>query len=118
MDDGHSKKSLIKALKNEWALLWDSISFEEGDEEVQELTPEQIQKIIKSLSADRKSLNQEMESLRKEIEINSAKAESLRLVGGEAEDVIKRLDELSDRGRLLSETLVKIDEKLKLIREI
>ncbi|MGZ3804659.1 MAG: hypothetical protein ACXVB4_10640, partial [Pseudobdellovibrionaceae bacterium] len=79
-------------------------------------TRDQLNDIIKALSQDRKQLNQKLESLHKEIELNSAKLESIRLVGGRGEDVLKRINELSDMGQLLSEQLTKLDEKIKLTR--
>ncbi|MGZ3748955.1 MAG: hypothetical protein ACXWRE_15835 [Pseudobdellovibrionaceae bacterium] len=119
-EDG--SKSMVKNLKNEWALFWESIAgegqvgdaFETGKLEV--LTRDQLNDIIKALSQDRKQLNQKLESLHKEIELNSAKLESIRLVGGRDEDVLKRINELSDMGQLLSEQLTKLDEKIKLTR--
>ncbi|MGZ3742371.1 MAG: hypothetical protein ACXVB1_18540 [Pseudobdellovibrionaceae bacterium] len=113
---------MVKNLKNEWALFWESIAgegqvgdaFETGKLEV--LTRDQLNDIIKALSQDRKQLNQKLESLHKEIELNSAKLESIRLVGGRGEDVLKRINELSDMGQLLSEQLTKLDEKIKLTR--
>ncbi|HEY8271113.1 MAG TPA: hypothetical protein VIG33_09525 [Pseudobdellovibrionaceae bacterium] len=109
-------------MKNEWALFWESIAgegqtgdaFETGKLEV--LNREQLNDIIKALSQDRKRLNQKLESLHKEIELNSAKLESIRLVGGRDEEILKRINELSDIGQVLSEQLNKLDEKIKWTR--
>jgi len=119
-DDG--SKSVVKNLKNEWALFWDSISGDEKEKDAFEtgklevLNLEQLREIIKALSQDRKRLNQKLESLNKELELNSVKLESLRLVGGEDEDTLKRIGELNDIGQVLSEQLSKLDEKIKWTR--
>ncbi len=123
-EDGSSisSRSRVKNLKNEWALFWESIagegqeanSFETGRLEV--LNPDQLRDIIKALSQDRKRLNQKLESLHKELELNSAKLESIRLVGGEDDETLKRINELSDIGQILSEQLNKLDEKIKWTR--
>jgi seryl-tRNA synthetase len=122
MGEEGSNRSIVKNLKNEWALFWESIAgegqtgdaFETGKLEV--LNREQLNDIIKALSQDRKRLNQKLESLHKEIELNSAKLESIRLVGGRDEEILKRINELSDIGQVLSEQLNKLDEKIKWTR--
>lgn len=119
-DDG--SRSIVKNLKNEWALFWESIAgedqedsaFETGKLEV--LNLDQLHEIIKALSHDRKRLNQKLESLNKELELNGAKLESIRLVGGQDDDTLKRINELSDIGQVLSEQLSKLDEKIKWTR--
>jgi len=119
-DDG--SRSLAKNLKNEWALFWESIAGDEQDESAFEtgklevLNLDQLHDIIKALSQDRKRLNQKLESLNKELELNSVKLESIRLVGGPDEETLKRINELSDIGQVLSEQLGKLDEKIKWTR--
>lgn len=121
-DDGSSSRSIVRNLKNEWALFWESIAgegqeddaFETGKLEV--LSLDQLHEITKALSQDRKRLNQKLESLHKELELNSAKLESIRLVGGQDEDTLNRITELSDIGQVLSEQLNKLDEKIKWTR--
>lgn len=131
MDDGSSKKkkSFVDDLKIEWSLFWEGIV---GDEEISPkaedkdaliaerlelLSAEQIKALTKALSADRKKLNQRMESLSKEIDLNTAKLESLKLVGGEPEDTEDRIHELHDLGQNISEQLDKINTRLKLARK-
>ncbi|MBX2988408.1 MAG: hypothetical protein KF802_10985 [Bdellovibrionaceae bacterium] len=125
-DDGHSS-SLVQTLKNEWSLLWESIAGE-GDEtpnarEVFEQGPlkilslEDIRHLTLELSQGRKRLNQRLESLGKEIEWNSAKLESLRLVGGEDTDTVQKIHELNDQGQRISQELAKLDQILRTTRE-
>lgn len=122
----NSTKSKINNLKKEWSLFWDSISgdfletppedpFETG--RVQVLTLDQVKEISRSLSKSRRQVNQKIESVNKEIEQNSVKLESLRLVGAADEDTLKKLNELSDQGQALSQELAGIDERLKRVRQ-
>lgn len=121
MDDG-SSRSIVKSLKNEWALFWESIAGEGQEEDVFEtgrlevLSLDHLQEITRALSQDRKRLNQKLESLNKELELNSAKLESIRHMGGEDEETLKRINELSDIGQVLSEQLNKLDEKIRWTR--
>lgn len=121
MEDG-SSRSIIKNLKDEWALFWESLTaetpekdlFESGRVEV--LTLDHLHEITRNLSQDRKRLNQKLESLNKELELNSAKLESIRHIGGEDEETLKRINELSDVGQVLSDQLNRLDEKIKWTR--
>lgn len=122
MEDG-SSNSIVKNLKNEWTLFWESIAgeepisadaFETGKLDI--LSVDQLQEITRSLSQDRKRLNQKLESLNKELELNTAKLESLRLVGSEDNSTVQRINELSDIGQFLSEQLHKLDEKIRWTR--
>lgn len=121
MDDG-SSRSIVKNLKNEWALFWESIAGEGQEEDAFEtgkleiLSLDQLHEITRALSQDRKRLNQKLESLNKELELNSAKLESIRHIGGEDEETLKRINELSDIGQVLSDQLNKLDEKIKWTR--
>jgi len=127
-----SSSGFVEGLKTEWALFWQTILGEDEDEEdvevnlqskdpflngkLETLNLEQIKAITKALSGDRKILNQRLESLHKEMNLNTAKLESLALVGGEPEDTLLRLNELNDLGSTLSEKLDDINERLKLAR--
>jgi hypothetical protein len=123
MGDG-SRSTLVKSLKDEWNLLWESIAGEKEDEKNSEpdafvtgkleaLTLDQVKEITKSLSDDRKKLNQKLEKLNKEIDLNSAKLESLRLVGSQDETTLKRIVELNDLGQSMAESLHRLDLKLR-----
>lgn len=122
MGDDGSSRSIVKNLKNEWTLFWESIAGEEQEEtafetgKLERLSLDQLHEIIKVLSQDRKRLNQKLESLHKELELNGAKLESIRLVGGQGEETLRRIHELSDIGQVLSEQLNKLDEKIKWTR--
>lgn len=119
----------FEGLKTEWNLFWETILGDDEQEvsveetkdpfvtgKLEVLSLEQIKAITKALSSDRKVLNQKLEALNKEIEENSAKAESLKLVGGDSEEAVRRINELTDLGHSLSEQLHKINERLKLAR--
>ena len=129
--DQKTKKSasFVDGLKTEWALFWETIL---GDDETAEtdtdskdpfvngkletLSLDQIKAITRALSSDRKKVNQRLESLSKELEMNTAKLESMKLVGGDTEEPMQRINLLSDQGQGLSEQLIKINERLKLAR--
>ena len=131
MDDGSNKKknSFVGDLKIEWNLFWEGIVGEEDDlnakpdkdaliiERLEVLSMDQIKALTKALSSDRKKLNQRMEYLSKEIEENSQKIDSLKLVGGEIEDTEVHINELHDLGQNISEQLDKINTRLKLARK-
>jgi chromosome segregation ATPase len=109
-----------KPLKTEWSLFWEGLL---GDHEaasvegpLKVLSKDQISQLIKDLSSQRKHLYKEIETLKKEIELNNAKLESLRLVGSEPEDTIQRISHLSDRGQELSAELQKLNQTLKWAR--
>ena len=127
MGDG-SSRGIVHALKQEWALLWEAFSGETENNntnsndafctgKLEVLTVAQVREITKSLSEGRKKLNQKLEVLNKEIDLNTAKLESLELVGGDKESTLNRINELSDIGQSLTMALMKLDEKLRLARE-
>lgn len=122
-----SSRSIVKTLKNEWSLFWEAFQgeteevgksenlLENGKLEVMSL--EQIREITKALVEDRKKLNQRLELVSKEIDLNSAKLESLKLVGAESDDILKRIHDLHDLGQSVAMALSQLDTKLKEIRE-
>ena len=61
-------------------------------------------------------MNQQLETVKKEIDLNSVKLETLILVGADSEDTMARIEALNDLGQGLSEQLEKLDHKLKLTR--
>lgn len=120
-EDGIKKKNLIGNLKKEWSLFWETFIEDEIKDEVlrdkiETLSPEQIEALCKAISFERKRLNQRLESLKKEIDLNSAKLEALKLVGGDLGDTIQNLNRLSDLGQEVSLQLEKVDKRLKIIR--
>lgn len=119
-----SSRSILKSLKNEWSLFLEAFQGEEEDKNnetdeatIEPLDLEQIRQLTKALAEDRKKLNQKLESLSKEIDLNSAKLESLRLMGGEEQEVLRRIHELNDLGQGLTHALTKLDQRLREIRE-
>lgn len=126
MGDDSRRRSIVESLKNEWSLLWESIAGEEegpGEAEdsfdnspVRVLSLEDVRRMTRDLSHGRRQLNQRLESLNKELELNTAKLESLRLVGGEDEDTIRKINDLSEQGQKVSHELSQLDEKLKIAR--
>lgn len=118
-----SSKSIVKSLKNEWALFWEV--FQGEDEQGQPnletaklevLSLNQVREITKALIEDRKRINQRLETLSKEIDLNSVKLESLRLVGADEENTLARINELNDLGQSLSTALEKLDNQLRAVR--
>ena len=118
----------LEGLKTEWNLFWQTIL---GDDETAEnpeikdpfitgrleiLSLEQIKAITKALSSDRKLLNQRLEAINKELEENTARIESLKLVGGDVDEASEKISELSDLGQTLSEQLDRINSRLKIAR--
>lgn len=137
MDSKKNKsEGLIDGLKTEWSLFWDTILGDEDSDQdgkknednleskdpfvngkLESLSLEQIKAITRALSSDRKKLNQKMESLNKELELNVAKLESLKLVGGDFEEPLLRIDELNTQGQKFSEQMNDISERLRLARQ-
>lgn len=139
----NKSEGFVDGLKTEWALFWDTILGDENTDEnnldiendeeasaeraeskdpfingkLEVLSLEQIKAITRALSSDRKKLNQRMESINKELELNTAKLESLKLVGGDFEEPLLRIDELNNQGQKFSEQLAEISERLKLARQ-
>jgi len=128
-----AKENLFEGLKTEWNLFWQTILGDDEDEtsevaaasnskdpfitgKIEKLSLEQIKAITKALSSDRRKLNQRIEAVNKEVEVNSTKLESLKLVGGETDDTLNRLNELSDIGQNISEQLNRINDRLRIAR--
>lgn len=110
-------------ISKEWNLFWKSLrsrdlpDIEEGDEEyVKPMTLEQIHELTKSLSAEKKQLHRKLENLNKEIDLNTTKLETLRLVGSDDQDTLVRINELSDQGMAITSRLQEIDDQIKEVR--
>jgi hypothetical protein len=123
-----NKVGYLEGLKTEWNLFWQTILGEDENPESSEikdpfitgrlevLTLDQVKAITKALSSDRKVLNQRLEVINKELEENTAKLESLKLVGGDVDEASQKINELSDLGQSLSEQLDRINNRLKIAR--
>lgn len=114
-----------KTLITEWRLLWEGLI---GDTEVdtendpfetgrlESLTLDQVKAITKSLSTDKKKINQTLEMINREIDEKTEKLSTLQLVGGDKDETIESLHELTDVGLKMSEQISKIDARLKAAR--
>ncbi len=122
MGDG-SSRSIVKALKNEWSLFWEAIQGDESSQpefpkaQLEIMSLDQARELARSLSDGRKKINQRLESLNKEIDLNSAKLETLRLVGALEDETLKRIHELNDIGQTMAEAMLKLDQRLRLLRD-
>jgi hypothetical protein len=123
--------NLITNLKNEWALFWQSFSEDSIDsktlprdivqdldfeETMEESSEEEISDLKKSLSKNRQEIHKKLEHINKQIDLQTEKLESLRLVGGDASDTLDLIHELNDKGQALSLALEKIDQQMKWMR--
>lgn len=116
------------SLKNEWSLFWEAIKadgrpdfeedFDGASAVLKQLTVDQVKEMAKQMSQSRKKLNQKIEAINKEIDLNTVKLETLRLVGAEDDSTLQRINELNDLGQKLSQELFALDEKIKLTRKI
>lgn len=119
-----SSRSIVKSLKKEWALFLEAFQGDEESEKndsfenskVEVLSLDRVRELTKVLTEDRKKLNQKLETLSKELDLNSAKLESLRLVGGDEDETLNRIHELNDLGQSMAEALAKLDKKLREVR--
>jgi len=120
-----SRKSLVYSLKNEWSLLWQSIAGDHEQEvdlrtmseDQRNLTLDDLRAMSRELSQDRLRLHRRLESLHKEIELNTAKLDSLRLVGADNEETVRRINELSEQGQRTSQELADLDHKIRMARD-
>ncbi|MDG0815242.1 hypothetical protein [Bdellovibrio svalbardensis] len=123
-----SSRSIVKSLKKEWSLFLEAFQGEENSEteksnqkstdafdfsQVEVMNLDKVREITKGLTEDRKKLNQKLETLSKELDLNSAKLESLRLVGGNEDETYQRIQELNDLGHAMAEAMAKLDKKLR-----
>jgi chromosome segregation ATPase len=128
-DGSRSSKKAISELKAEWNLFWDGL-FQESNLEIEEntkkekdlarieaLTLDEIKEISKELSKERKKLHQQMEHLNKEIELSTAKIESLNLVGGNTSETSARLSELNDQGEELARQMSQVNKRIEWARQ-
>lgn len=119
-NDRTETKPSTNPFKIEWSLFWGGLLGDHektsGEDPLRALTRDQVSKLIKDLSAQRKQLHKEIESVNKEIEVSTAKLESLTLVGSKPDDTLARLNQLSDMGQALSSELNTLNQKLKWVR--
>lgn len=124
MNDEGDSRSIVYKLKNEWSLFWGSIAGDESGEASEDaedpdpITLDDVRQVNRELSESRQKLNQKLESLSREIDLNQAKLESMKLVGADPDEILGRLQELNDQGEKLSGELANFDEKIKATREL
>lgn len=119
---GDDSRSIVKSLKNEINMFLES--FQSDDE--RELTPEEqemelvegmdsdeVHEAIKALSQERRALNIKLESLQKELDLNTAKLEGMKLAKADYFFVEKRIQDLSDEGASLVQQLDQLDKELR-----
>lgn len=125
IENNQQEESFVETIKADWNLFWHGIIGDEENKETQDeiaktklesLTLDQIKKITKSLSHDRKVLNQRIEEVNKELDLNSEKIESLKLVGGELEETVEHINRLNDIGQQLTTQIDKLNNQLKFFR--
>lgn len=119
---GKNKSSFMSELLTEWQLFWQSLApdLAEDDFDQAEISPLDLPKIkalTKTLSDERKKLNRRLESIQKEIDLNSAKLDSLKVVGADPQETVGRLAELTDIGQQVTEQLSKLDHRLDWARK-
>ena len=114
-----SKKTIDQQEQSESVSFWDYLTGEEDFKtaELPALKLEEVLSLTKSLSDDRKKINQKFERIQKEMDMLLIKLDSLKLVGGDETDTMERLAELSNEGEELTLQLEKLDANLKLVRD-
>lgn len=135
-DDSHTQKTnklytkqnaFLQSLKDEWSLFWASFTEETSEQkpmvlttaeiEINHLSPDELKDVVKKMSSYKKKIHQRIEDIRSEIDETKQKVESVMLVGGNTQDIIKEIEALEDEGFELTEEIQKIDAKLKLVRQ-
>ena len=103
--------SFLDSFRNEWEMFWAGLmgESEDLDAKVENLSGSQIKELTKALSEQKMRLNQKLESIQKEIELNSSQLQA-------SPNSAQRIHELSDLGQEVSLELHKIDEKLRNVR--
>lgn len=111
-------------LRTEWSLLVESfiddseLEITKKNLKLKGMSLEFVVEQIKDLSGQKKILFQRIEKLKNEIEQQQAVLENLVLVGSDTSEVMAAIDRLQEQGQLLSEEIMKIDEKLKKMRSL
>lgn len=118
------------SLKTEWKLLIHSFledPTENSEESISHLririkekktSLTEIQKIKKSLSTEKKVLNQKIESIKFAIDELSMTMQTLDLVGSDMSEVNEKLNDLVRTGEETSQKLEMLDTKLRKIRNL
>jgi hypothetical protein len=126
MDDD----SIKNTLRTEWKLLIHSFLEDQNglSEETiinlktrikeKKTTQSEVQKIKRSLSTEKKLLNQKIEAIKNQIESVTVTLQNLELVGSDSTELTDKLDDLVAEGEMTSQQIELIDSKLKRIRTL
>jgi chromosome segregation ATPase len=102
-------------------MLWDGLLGDEADAELLEppipMNKEKIKQLKKELSKHRLDLNHALEFIQKEISQLTEKVETLKLVGGDAQESLNQISNLNERGQELTDQLAKLDKKISFVRQ-
>ena len=114
MSDGPS------SLRQQWSILIQSF-IEEDDPETlknkeQMLSLEEIKAYSRLLSERRKSINQQIEEIKLLIDERNLTVENLILVKSDTAEVLKEIEDLNQQGEVLSQELLKLDQKSRSLR--
>lgn len=122
-----AEKSLFDIFKEEWSLFFES--FIEDDEVklqsqnlslgtnelLDRMSFEEIEDLKRNLSAERKSINQQLEILQKEVDRLNETYEQARFQSEDTSRIQNEMNVLSDKGHKLSHKLNRLNERLKLV---
>lgn len=128
MNDG-SGKDKNSSLRSEWSILVQSFVEDDSVEDItdknqklienlknQGLTFQDLKAYAKHLSAERKSINVQIEDIKNALYNKQQTIENLILVKSDTSGVIAEMDELNDLGEELSKKMTQIERKSKSLR--
>jgi len=122
-DDSHSSAPK-NTLKSEWSLLLEAFE-EDNSPKIKELKGmpreflnEAVQLSMRELSDIKHTLFQQIEAIKDQIEETHVVIENLELVGSATEDAHDRIADLHERGKLLTENISDLDQKIKRVRSL
>ncbi len=118
----------VDSFKNEWSLFWEGLTGTNAEirdhqdpdfatAKLQPMSLKQIKEITRTLSHEKMKLHQQLESIHREIELNTVKLHSAQLVGANADETLVRINELTDQGQKLASELQALDQRLNLVRK-
>lgn len=114
MNDGSS------SLRQEWSILIQSFIEEDDPETLKNkeelLSLEEIQAYSRLLSQKRKALNRQIENIKSTIHEKNLTIENLVLVKSDTADILNEIEKLNEQGELLSQDLLKLDQKARSLR--
>lgn len=121
MNDG-SKYLKTNSLLHEWSILIQSFIEEDTPYEKssqpkgQRIDFDDIKSYSRHLSQKRKDINKKIEEIKAAIENCQSTLENLILVHSETSAVLNEIEELNHQGEVLSQEMIKIDQKVRSLR--